>query len=150
MKRRLFAHERELQSWRSLTLTTQRVIHRAVRHGFESSTSIPLQHVQWTRIARSHQPSLIILAGLLAALCIYALGEGSKEAGAILLVLAGVLAIAYLRTRHVVLELASGGGRIELVIDADEPSRQQARDFVDAVEDAAGRSLPLLQGSVTA
>lgn len=150
MKRRLFAHERELQSWRSLTLTTQRVIHRAARQGFESSTSIPLQHIQWTRIARTHQPRLIVLAGLLAALGMYAFGEGSKEIGMILLVVAGMVALVYLGTRHAVLELASGGGRIELVIDSSEQARQQARDFLDAIEDAAGRTLPLVQGSVTA
>ncbi len=149
MKRRLFAHERELQSWRSLTLTTQRVIHRAERHGFDSSTSIPLQHVQWTRIARSHQPRLLIFAGLLAALCMYAFGEGNREVGALLFVVAGVITLVYLGTRHAVLELASGGGRIEMVIDAGDQARHQARDFLDAIEDAAGRTIPVVHGSVT-
>ena len=108
MKRRLFAHERELQSWRSLTLTTHRVIHFDARHGLDGSTSIPLPHIQWTRIARSHQPRLVILAGLLAVACLLALWQGAGDMGGILLALAGAAGVAYLSTRRAVLVLASG------------------------------------------
>jgi len=148
MKRRLFAHERELQSWRSLTLTTHRVIYLDARHGLEGTTSIPLPHIQWTRIARSHQPRLVLLAGLLALACLLAFGRGAEDVAGILFVLAGVAGLAYLSTRRAVLVLASGGGRIELLVDPSEHGRQQARDFLDAIEDVAGRSGPLAEISL--
>ena len=150
MKRRLFAHERELQSWRSLTLTTHRVIHFDARHGLDGSTSIPLPHIQWTRIARSHQPRLVILAGLLAVACLLALWQGAGDMGGILLALAGAAGVAYLSTRRAVLVLASGGGRIELLVDPSEEGRRQARDFLDTIEDVAGRSGPLAEISLVA
>jgi len=150
MKRRLFAHERELQSWRSLTLTTHRIIHLEAWHGFEGSTSILLPHLQWTRIARSHQPLYLVLAGLLALGCVYALGQGSEAVGGSLFAVAAVLALLYLGSRRASLVLASGDGRIELPIGTDAVARQQARDFLDAIEDAAGRSGPLGQISVAA
>jgi hypothetical protein len=149
MKRRLFAHERELRSWRSLTLTTHRVIHLEMWHGFECSTSILLPHLQWTRIARSHRPNLLILAGLLVLLSMLAFGQGSKELGGILLVVAGVVGLVYLSTRRASLVLASGDGRVELLVAPSEQDRQQARDFLDAIEDAAGRVGPLGQISVS-
>jgi hypothetical protein len=149
MKRRLFAHERELRSWRSLTLTTHRVIHLEMWHGFECSTSILLPHLQWTRIARSHQPTLLILVGLLVLLCAFAIGEGSKEVGGVLLVVAGVVGLVYLSTRRASLVLASGDGRIDLPVEPSEQGRQHARDFLDAIEDAAGRTGPLGQISVS-
>ena len=150
MKRRLFAHERELQSWRSLTLTTHRVIHLEMWPGFDGSTSIPLQHIQWTRVARSHQPLLVVLAALLVALCMLALAQGAKEIGGLLLVVACVRGIAYLSTRRAKLVVASGGGRIELPVEPSERGRQQARDFLDAIEDAAGRAGSLAQISAAA
>jgi hypothetical protein len=150
MKRRLFAHERELQSWRSLTLTTHRVIHLEMLHGFECSTSILLPHLHWTRLARSHRPLLLVFAGLLVLLCMLALGQGSKEAAGFLFLMAGVVGLLYLGSRRASLVLASGEGRIELPVDASDRARQQARDFLDAIEDAAGRASPLGQISVSA
>jgi hypothetical protein len=138
MKRRLFVHERELQSWRSLTLTSHRVIHLDVRHGFACSTSIPLAHVQWTRLTRSHRPVLLVLAAILGSSCLFALAQDAKEIGALFCLIAIVTGIAYLSTRQAIFMLASGGGRIELPIGANEKVRQQARDFLDAIEQAAG------------
>lgn len=140
MKRRLFVHERELQSWRSLTLTSHRVIHLDARQGFECSTSIPLVHVQWTRIERSHRPVLLLLAALLGALCLLAYRERAQDVAAVFFLVGVVLALGYLSTRQAVLLLASGGGRIELPIDPNDKARQQARDFLDAVEEAAGQT----------
>lgn len=149
MKRRLFAHERELQSWRSLTLTTHRVIHLEAWHGFEGSTSILLPHIQWTRIARSHRPSLLILAGFLVLLCMLAMRGGADEVGGILFLGAAVAGLAYLGSRRASLVLASGDGRIELPVDSSDDGRRRAREFVDAVEDAAGRAGSLGQISVS-
>lgn len=140
MKRRLFASERELHSWRSLTLTSHRVIHLDVRHGLACSTSIPLAHVQWTRIARSHRPALLSAAGLLGLLSMLALESGDTRLALLLLVVGAVLALAYLGSRHATLRLASGGGHIELPVGASEQARLQARDFLDAVEAAAGHA----------
>lgn len=143
MKRRLFAHERELQSWRSITLTTHRIIHLDAWHGFEGSTSILLSHLQWTSIARSHRPILLVVAGLLGALCMYAFGQGDRGVGGISFAAAAGSALVYLASRRATLVLAAGSGRIELPVDPSTQGRQQARDFVDAIEDAAGRASSL-------
>lgn len=141
MKRRLFVHEREIQSWRSLTLTSHRVIHLDVRHGFECSTSIPLAHVQWTRIERSHRPVLLTASAVFGVLCLLATRQGAQDVALLLFLVGVVAALGYLSTRQAVLLLASGGGRIELPIAANDKARQQARDFLDAIEEAAGQVL---------
>ena len=138
MKRRLFAHERELQSWRSLSLTSHRVIHLDARNGRARSTSIPLVHVQWTQVTRIHSPlllALIVFSGILGFVAL--LNDAMLPTIATILA-ALVLGVAYMRTRRVLVALASGGGRIELVIAAGKDVQQQARDFLDAVEAAVG------------
>lgn len=150
MKRRLFAHERELRSWRSLTLTTHRIIHLESWLGFEGSTSILLSHLQWTRIARSSRPLYLVIAGLLVLLGVYARGGRVEELAVFSFVAAAVMGLLYLGTRRGVLVVASGDGRIELPIDPSEQGRQQARDFLDTIEDAAGRHSTLGQLSVSA
>lgn len=142
MKRRLFSHERELQSWHSMTLTTHRVIHLESQQGFDGSTSIPLEHLQWTRIDRSHRPIYLIATGLLTILGMFTLGNGAKdlELGLLSLLAAIFMAVAYIATRKATLSLASGGGKIELSINAGDANRQQARDFLDAIEDAASHA----------
>lgn len=137
MKRKLFVHEQEVHSWRSMTLTTHRIIHLEARHGFDGSTSIPLEHLQWTRIARSHRPTYAIVAGTFAAFGLYLSGQGTKEVAYVALALALVMLLMYLGTRQAMLILASGGGRIELPIGSGTNTRQKARDFLDAIEHTA-------------
>lgn len=150
MKRRLFAHERELRSWRSLTLTTHRIIHLESWLGFEGSTSILLSHLQWTRIARSSRPLYLVIAGALVLMGIYARGARQEEVAVAAFVAAAVMGLVYLGTRRGMLVLAAGDGRIELPVGPSEQGRQQARDFLDSVEDAAGRHGTLGQLSVSA
>jgi hypothetical protein len=150
MKRRLFAHERELRSWRSLTLTTHRVIHLESWPGFEGSTSILLSHLQWTRIARSSRPLYVVIAGLLVLFGVYARGARAEEVAVFSFVAAVVMGLAYLATRRGVLVLASGDGRVTLPIDSSAQGRQQARDFLDTIEDAAARHGALGQLSASA
>lgn len=138
MKRRLFAHEREIQSWRSLTLTSHRVIRLDARQGFESSASIPLAHVQWTRIEHSHRPILLTLAALCGFLGVLAFDQDQSQVGVFSLIAGVVLLAMYLSSRRVLLEVSSGGGRIELPMTANRDVQQQARNFLDAVEEAAG------------
>jgi len=139
MKRRLFGHEREIQSWRSITLTTHRVIHFDAERGFESSTSILLPHLQATKIARSHEPKYAVLAAGLGLLGLYFIAAHESAGALIALLLAFVLAAIYFGSRRAMLSLAAGSVSIEIPIPASAPMRQQARAFIDTVEDAAGR-----------
>lgn len=136
MKRRLFSHEQELHSWSGLTLTTHRIIHHVSQHGFDASTSMLLEHVQWTRISRIHRPLLSILGIGMIALGAISL-MFSKGVAPILFVVGLVILLIYHSTRRTALVVASGGGRIELAFQPSERSRQFARDVLDAVESAA-------------
>lgn len=137
MKRRLFTDEHELQSWSSLTLTTHRIIQHISQHGFDASTSILLDHVQWTRISRVHKPLLPIVGGGLLVLGAIASFEERGSAAPVLFVAAIVVLVIYQATRRATMTVASGSGRIELALQPTEHSRQLARDFLDAVESAA-------------
>lgn len=154
MKRRLFADEKELQSWSGLTLTTHRVIHYVSQHGLDASTSMLLEHVQWTRISRVHHPLLSILGGGVIVLGVMSLVL-SDRAAPVLLILGLVILLIYLVTRRTTLIVASGEGRIELPFQPSEHSRQHARDFLDVVESAAGqaragrRGAPVSAGVIT-
>ncbi len=137
MKRRLFGHESELQSLGSLTLTTHRVIHQQSQNGVESSTSILLQHVQYTRVARSHRPLWLVMSGGMLALGLLSTATGAKPLFPGFLVAAVVFALIYAVTRRAVLSVASGGGRIELGVDPGRASRERVRDFLDAIDGVA-------------
>lgn len=136
MKRHLFSDEQELQSWNGLTLTTHRIIQYVSQHGFDASTSMLLEHVQWTQISRVHRPLLPILGfGMIALGGISLLF--SKGPAPVLFVVGLVILLVYQVTRRTALVVASGGGRIELPFQPSERSRQLARDFLDVVESAA-------------
>lgn len=139
MKRRLFSDEEELQSWSGLTLTTHRIIHHVAQHGFDASTSMLLEHVQWTRVSRVHQPLLPILSGGMIVLGGLSLAF-SKGLAPILFIVGVVILLIYQATRRAALIVAAGGGRIEFAFQPSERSRQLARDFLDVVESAASRA----------
>lgn len=137
MKRRLFPNEREIQSWKSLTLTTHRIIHLATTTGLAASTSIPLAHIQCTKMARSDKPGWLGAAGLAA---FFAMGAGladNSNGGIGLALISLVCALVYLATRRLALVIASAGGAITTSLDPRERASQTTRDFLDAVDHAA-------------
>lgn len=148
MKRRLFANERELRSLGGITLTTHRVI-AYDRHGNGSaSTSLQLDQVQWTRLARGSRPELKVAAAVIGLLGLGLLFEGILVIGAMLGAIALCMALLNVMWRRTAMEIGSGSGRIKAWIE-DEPDRQrQARSFLDAIDHAAAGELSDLDAVV--
>ena len=149
MKRHLYAGEHELQSWGSLTLTTNRIIQYLSFHGFDASTSLMLEHVEWTRLSRRHKPWLLIVGGCLVGLGVLAL-VSSANAGALPLAAGLVFLLFYLATRRLVLVVAAGEGRIALTLKGTDRVRQLALDYLDVIEGAAQRARHQLPASSSA
>ncbi|HRI08791.1 MAG TPA: hypothetical protein PKW35_13300 [Nannocystaceae bacterium] len=139
--RTILPGETELQRWSLLTLTTHRVVFSSDGSS-ATSTSILLRSLEWTRLGRSHQPLLLVIAVLLlvGSLAILA-GGGREPAIATGPLLGGLLLLAlYFGGRKTTLILAAGEGRIEVVLGGDAKSGDAARAFVNAVEHAALRA----------
>lgn len=139
--RTILPGETELQRWSLLTLTTHRVVFSSDGSS-ATSTSILLRSLEWTRLGRSHQPLLLVIAVLLlvGSLAILA-GGGREPAIATGPLLGGLLLLAlYFGGRKTTLLLAAGEGRIEVVLGGDVKSGDAARAFVNAVEHAALRA----------
>lgn len=139
MKRRLFANERELRSLGNLTLTTHRVIVHARHRRGEASTSLLLDHVQWTRLASGSQPELTVVAIALGLLGAMLLVQGSYVLGSTLSSLALFMGLLNVTWRRTTMVIGSGNGRIKAWIDGDPDRCRQARSFLDAIERAAAR-----------
>lgn len=120
-----------------LTLTTHRVILYVRSRGGESSTSVLLSQVQWTRLTRAHaQPVLIgltVLATLVLGLALAGPIDLAWPLG-VLLLIAAVLGSQHNRTRLVV---GAGTRTLSLPLEPDPQRRRQARELVDMIEQAA-------------
>lgn len=136
MQRRLFSGEQEVTSWKTLTVTTHRVIFLAAAGSEQSSTSLMLMKVEWTRIARTHQPLLLLLALLFLVFGLL-FSQFSINALIVLFGSAVVTLLAYLASRKVALQIGAGAGRIEVVLDGSQALRNSARDFLDIVDSVA-------------
>ncbi len=136
MQRRLFSGEQEIQSWKTLTVTTHRVILWASVGGEQSSTSLMLMKIEWTRIARTHQPLLLLLA-LLFLVGGLLFSQFAMNALIVLFGAAIITMLAYLGSRKIALQIGAGDGRIEVVLGSAQALRDSARDFLDIVDSAA-------------
>lgn len=137
MKRRLFANEHELRSLGNITLTTHRVIAYA-RHGQgEASTSLRLDHIQWTRLASGSQPELTVIAVVLGGLGMALSFDGSHALGSTLFLSAFIMGLLNIMRRRAAVVIGSGSGRIKAWIDGDPDRCRQARSFLDAIDHAA-------------
>lgn len=142
MKRRLFPGEREIRSLGNLTLTTHRVIHHHRTHVGELSTSVLLDHIQWTQLTYTHcWWTLLAIAGLVG-LGLLTTWVGIAALGLPSLLAALVLAVTLVPRRRAALVVGTGASRIELRLESDDHQRKRARDLLDAIEHAAGRSTP--------
>ncbi len=136
MQRRLFSGEQEIQSWKTLTVTTHRVIFWASVGGEQSSTSLMLMKIEWTRIARTHQPLLLLLA-LLFLVGGLLFSQFSMNALIVLFGASIITMLAYLGSRKIALQIGAGDGRIEVVLGSAQALRDAARDFLDIVDSVA-------------
>ncbi len=141
VKRRLSSDEQELRSLGNLTLTTRRVIAYARRGRAEASTSLLLDHVQWTRLASEGHPTRATVALVLGALAIATLLGESLALGGVSSA-AFVLAGLHAARRHTTVTIGAGHGRIKAWLDGDLDRRRQARSFLDAVDRAARAKAP--------
>lgn len=121
----------------SMTLTTHRVILHARGCGGESSTSVLLSQVQWTRLIRARHGPLAFTLGALAALALLAVLVGplglAWPLGSALLI-TGTLGPRWTRTRLVV---GAGARTLCLPLEPTPRRRRQARELVDLIEQAA-------------
>lgn len=132
--------ETELQRWSLLSLTTHRVVFSSDGSS-ATSTSILLRSLEWTRLGRSHQPVLLVIAVLLLVGSLAILASAREPAVATGPLLGAVVLFAlYFGGRKTTLVLAAGDGRIEVMLGGDVKSRDAARAFVNAVEHAALRA----------
>lgn len=123
-----------------LTLTNHRVILYVRDRGGESSTSVMLSQIQWTRLVRADaRPVLVGLAALGALVLGAALGGQIDLAGAlgVLLLLAAVLGSRRNRARLVV---GAGTRTLSLSLEPSARRRRQARELVDMIEHAAAHA----------
>lgn len=146
MKRRLFPGEREIRSIGSLTLTNHRVILYAKGCNLEDSTSLLLDHVQWTRLVsapRLWSPKIVAIMAGLALLVVAGLAYAAVYSGTLwpvalcLCILAVIVGLCH-GPWYASLVVGSGSGRIRFRVGPGLWSRRQARDFLDDVERAAG------------
>lgn len=139
--RTILPGETELQRWSLLTLTTHRVVFSSDGSS-ATSTSILLRSLEWTRLGRSHQPVLLVIAVLLLVGSLAILAGGAREPAIATGPLLGaiILFALYFSGRKTTLVLAAGDGRIEVMLGGDVKSRDAARAFVNAVEHAALRA----------
>lgn len=142
MKRRLFPGEREIRSLGNLTLTTHRVIHHRRTHGGERSTSVLLNHIQWTQLAYTHRWGTRLAIAALVGLGLVISLIGVTELGLPFALVAIVVSVALVPHRRAALVVGTGTSRIELRLESDDHQRKRARDLLDAIEHAAGRRGP--------
>jgi len=139
--RTLLPGELELQRWGGLVLTTHRLMLISV--GSTSSVmSLLLRDVGWSRIGRTHQPALIVVA-ILAGLAGLFLSSHSAELALACGVAALIAVFVYLRGRGATMLFAAGEGRIEIGLKGDKKSWEGAGIFANAVEHAALRTTSL-------
>jgi hypothetical protein len=107
-----------------------------------SLTSLLLRDLNWTRIGRTHQPLLLVMAAIAAVLGLV-LRDTSTPFVFVCFAVALVTVVLYVAGRRATMVFAAVEGKIAISLHGDAKSWESAGIFANAVEHAALRVSPL-------